>query len=167
MIFGRPGAREGNPLPKHSQKWAFVPVGVGRLIRKHLKDNSSFSERVAAELVDQWIVPDALASDMLIPELEAVLKSEKGLFVLEGYPVTPQQYDAFVKFVQSHNLKLTVIWLDIPESVAFLRLLSRQTCLDCHRSFPPAETNCHACQIPLTVRFDDCREAIFKRDEFV
>ncbi len=162
LIFGRPGAGKG-ALADVFAETGFVHVGIGKLIRKHLRENTSISKRFDSELSDKLIVPDALASDMVLPELQQIVEEQSSLFVLEGYPATQGQYAAFKGFIDSNDVKLVVIILDVTEKEAEQRLLSRKTCPHCHRTYSSSEEKCLQCGISLYIREDDQLHLIQER----
>jgi len=164
LIFGRPGAGKGG-LAEVFAELGFHHVGVGRLIRQHINDETELSERFESELGDKLIVPDSLAADMVFPELRSIFSKDRACFALEGYPVTSQQYEDFIEFIHKHDLKLVVVWLDIPESVGTQRLLDRKTCSICHRTYSSGAEKCTMCQATLTARYDDNEDTIRKRQE--
>lgn len=162
LIFGRPGAGKGTLADVFADE-GFVHVGVGKLIREHLLKKTTLSKRFDAELSDQLIVPDTLASDMVLPELKQLIDKKINLFSLEGYPATHGQYDSFKDFIDSDAVKLVVIILEISEAEAEQRLLSRKTCPHCHRAYSLPEEKCLQCDISLYIRPDDKLHLIRER----
>lgn len=162
LIFGRPGAGKGT-LADLFAAAGFVHVGVGRLIREHLRNDTSLSRRFESELADKLILPDPLASNMVLHELQLLTDNKSNLFVLEGYPATQGQYVAFKEFIDSNAAKLVVIILDVSEAEAEKRLLSRKTCPYCHRAYSLSDEKCLQCGISLYIRKDDQLNLIRER----
>ena len=116
------------------------------------------------------LVPD----DVIIGMMENRIKEDdcKNGFILDGFPRTVAQAEAFDEMLKKNNLQLDrVLLIDVPEEEIIDRLTGRRVCPNCGAVYhiknnPPKKDNiCDQCGSKLIQRDDDTEEVVRNRLE--
>jgi adenylate kinase len=169
VLVGPPGSGKGTQAEKLCERLGLRYVGTGNMFRAAIKANTPVGQ-VAKPLIDRGLlVPDDVVND-LVAELFRTERPER--FVMDGYPRTHTQAEAFDALLAQQSLKLTaVVNLTIADDEVVRRIGSRRCCSNkacgvCYNiAFrPPKKDNvCDRCGSPLLVRDDDKEETIRRR----
>lgn len=112
------------------------------------------------------MVPDEVVLEIIADRL-----GEEGAvgtgFVLDGFPRTTAQAEAFSEMLLPERLDL-VIDLDVSTATVLARLASRRVCADCGETYslqspPKVNWTCDVCGGPVVQRHDDTEAAIQRR----
>jgi adenylate kinase len=156
IIFGAPGAGKGTQADLIEEKFNFIKISTGDLIRAEVNAGTDIGLKVKEVLAKGELVPD----DTIIQLLKRRLSQPDitSGYVLDGFPRTLDQARE-LSHLQAKDEK--AIFLEVEADVVVARLLSRLTCKDCGAIFntsnkPPKVANtCDECGGRLETRPDD------------
>ncbi|HWP85376.1 MAG TPA: adenylate kinase [Terriglobia bacterium] len=168
ILLGAPGAGKGTQAQVISQALHIPHISTGAIFRQHVQQNTPLG-RLAKGMVEQGIlVTDEIVNNMVRERLRE--KDCSHGFLLDGYPRTVAQAEAFRDIIREMGLaKPVVISLQVSYDVIVERLSGRRTCPVCQRTYnirtsPPRQDEvCDADGTPLEQRADDRPEAIRER----
>ncbi|MBN1688887.1 MAG: adenylate kinase [Candidatus Omnitrophica bacterium] len=168
VFLGPPGVGKGTHAKILSESMKVPHLATGDILRQHIREKTKLGMQAKDIIEKGGLVPDELVNAMMF---ETIRTSgvEKG-FILDGYPRTLGQAEAFDKFLLKEKTKLDgVINFIASEDVIVDRLSGRRVCVDCGgnyhiRNIPPKKEGiCDLCGKPLTQRKDDQPETIKHR----
>jgi adenylate kinase len=123
-MIGAPGAGKGTQGVRVAAHYDIAHISSGDLLREHITTGSSIG-RAARRYVEAGdLVPDAVVLDMLRKPI--VTASERGGYVLDGFPRTVEQ--AVIAYDVAKDLGVevqTAVHLDVPAEELVRRLLAR------------------------------------------
>ena len=170
ILLGPPASGKGTQSALMAEKYGYLGISTGDLLRKEKASGSDLGKRIA-ELIDQGsLVSDELVFEILKKELETA-KCEG--FVLDGFPRTLKQAEMLAEYLSTSdklNLKKVFI-IDLDKETVLDRIGTRITCKNCGAIYnstsrkPKVDGICDTCQSnELIVRNDDVNiDAINKR----
>lgn len=168
ILMGPPGSGKGThalPLSEHLQ----IPhISTGDLFRDNIQKETPLGKKAKSYINQGNLVPDEVVLGMLFSRV-AQPDCKKG-YILDGFPRTIAQAKALDEKIRT-TCQLTVINLNIPDSLLIERISGRISCKACARCFhtkynPPKKTlQCDTCQGSLYQRDDDKAEILTKRLE--
>lgn len=160
VILGPPGSGKGTLSRRLQEEKQFQPVSTGEEIRKQMADTVSQVGRDSAPYMDRGdYIPDSLALTLFYTILDPMDADSR--IVLDGFPRTVPQADAFADWVADKGHRLTgCVFLDLAVEAAVKRMEARLVCPDCRRTYPivaghPAGSRCSFCGGELMQREDD------------
>jgi adenylate kinase len=124
LLIGAPGAGKGTQAVRIAEHFGLTHISSGDLLRKHIGDGTSIG-RLAADYVRRGdLVPDAVVMDMLYKPVQAA--TERGGYVLDGFPRTVEQAEAAYRVAGERGMAVQVaVHLDVPVDTLVQRLLDR------------------------------------------
>lgn len=134
ILFGAPGVGKGTQAKLLSAKYKIPHISTGDILRKAVKDGTELGNK-AREIMNRGdLVPD----DIMIGIIKERLNEPDCTngFVLDGYPRTEAQANAFdllLKELNINDLKVINITADDEELVR--RLGNRRACKTCSEIF--------------------------------
>jgi adenylate kinase len=140
------------------------------MLRQAVQNGAALGKQ-AKQFMDRGeLVPDSVILDLVGERLSAA-DSRKG-FLLDGFPRTLAQAQAFETMLADRNLRLDgAVSLRVPAGILVARLSGRRTCRQCgamyHLRFNPPKRDavCDRCGGELYQRDDDREETIEARME--
>lgn len=169
VLLGAPGVGKGTQAELISQRLRACHLSTGDVFRA--AKNLPASERTPAiNEALELMAKGALVSDdtviNIVRERTSSLTCSAG-FLMDGFPRTVKQAEAFSGILSQNNLKLdAVLSYDMPLEQIVARLSGRRTCGKCKAVFhvtgkPPKVADvCDACGGKLEIREDDRPETI-------
>lgn len=167
ILLGAPGAGKGTCSDKLVDKLKIPYLSTGDEFRRLKKKGSPLGVKAYEQYKNGVLVSDEIVNGMVKEILED--KRFREGYLLDGYPRTIPQAEAFEKFGDVDY----VVNLDLPLDVAKERILSRLVCEDgeCGKSYsssfislkPKKSGVCDDCYGPLKTREDDMPEKVEKR----
>jgi adenylate kinase len=124
ILFGPPGAGKGTQAIKIAEKYGWVHVSTGDILRSEVSQGTTLGLKVKAVMEAGTLVSD----ELLIEIMESVfLKNKKaGGFVLDGFPRTLNQAKELDRMLEKLGTKVSlVLSLDVDEEELVKRLLNR------------------------------------------
>jgi adenylate kinase len=162
-LFGPPGAGKGTYASRLKEKLGAPHISTGDMVREEIKAQTELGKAIKQYSDKGELVPDAIIIQLLAKRLKQP-DCKKG-FILDGFPRTIPQAEAFGKF---SKLDL-VINLVVPDEIIITRLSNRLSCRKCGAIYnrltlkPKREGICDICGSELIQREDDKPEVIRER----
>ena len=161
VLIAAPGAGKGVVSNYLIEKYGFIHMSAGDLIREKIKNDENLSRMVKeGKLIDDSIV------NGLIDEFVSKNKDKKLIF--DGYPRTMSQVPSFENILQNNNINVSkMIHINIDKEVAIQRITGRVMCEECNHIFNKyidnLEDTCPDCGGKLYSRSDDNLETYNNR----
>jgi adenylate kinase len=170
VLLGAPGAGKGTQAKLLQDHFRIPQISTGEMLRQAVQNGAALGKQ-AKEFMDRGeLVPDSVILGLVNERLSAN-DSRQG-FLLDGFPRTVAQAEAFETMLADRNLMLDgAVSLRAPTATLVARLSGRRTCRQCgtmyHARFnPPKRVGvCDRCGGELYQRDDDREETIEARME--
>lgn len=154
LLISAPGAGKGVVSKYLKEKYNYMHISMGNLLRELAKDDESINQILKeGGFVDNTIVYNLL---------EEILKNNKNTsFVFEGFPRTLEQNENFEKILSKYDIILDgVIYVDIKKEIAEKRITGRLMCSSCNEIYNKyfdniSDNKCKSCGNNLIKRNDD------------
>jgi len=124
ILFGPPGAGKGTQAIKIAEKYGWVHVSTGDILRLEVSQGTPLGLKVKAVMETGILVSD----ELLIEIMESVFRKNNtaGGFVLDGFPRTLNQAKELDRMLVKLGTKVSlVLSLDVDEEELVKRLLKR------------------------------------------
>jgi adenylate kinase len=164
ILFGAPGSGKGTMADFIQRDFHLLKISTGDILRGAIQQDTNDGRRAKSFMESGGLVPDELVIELVRQRLSG--SGLDGGYVLDGYPRTLAQAEALSAIaIESEKAFL----IDVSESEAVERLLSRMTCSACGaiynlRTRPPRENGiCDLCGGRVEKRTDDNEEAVRQR----
>ena len=160
ILLGPPGAGKGTQARRLSERYGLPIIATGDIFRDQIARETPLGLQ-AKEFYDRGeYVPDDLTTKMVLERLD---KSDvREGFILDGYPRTVPQAQSLERALAEKGHPISaVLNFKISDAVAVKRLMARQVCPNCGRSYntefkPPRVAGiCDVCGHQLVGRADD------------
>ncbi len=170
ILLGAPGVGKGTQGALISKEYGIPQISTGDILRSEVRNETELGKKAKVYMDKGELVPDNIIIDMM----EKRIKEEdcKNGFILDGFPRTVAQAEAFDKMLEKNGLKLDkVLLIDVPEDEIIARLTGRRVCPNCGavyhiRNNPPKKEGiCDKCGTALIQRDDDTEEVVKNRLE--
>jgi len=167
ILFGSPGAGKGTQSVLLVEKKGYVQISTGDLFRAAIKGRTELGLKAQAYMDKGDLVPD----EIVIGMVEEAMKSLHGKsFIMDGFPRTVPQAEAFDRMLERNSLKIgKVISLEVPRETLLERLAGRRVCKNCGSVYhaktkPPVKGSvCDNCGGEVVLRPDDREEVVLNR----
>lgn len=124
IIFGPPGAGKGTQASLISDEYDIPHLSTGEIFRSAIKNETPLGKEVKSILDSGELVPDEKVVGLVEEELKDN-KYDKG-YILDGFPRTVPQAEAFDTLLENKGQKLNVfLQLQVPREELISRILSR------------------------------------------
>jgi len=124
ILFGPPGAGKGTQAAKIAEKFGWIHISTGDILRSEVGQGTPLGLKVKSVMDAGRLVSD----DLLIEIMESVFKKHntaKG-FVLDGFPRTLNQASELDNMLNRLGHKVTlVLALEVDEDELIKRLINR------------------------------------------
>lgn len=160
LIMGRPGAGKGTQAVNIKEYYHIPHISTGDMFRAALKEGTKLGLLAKTYMDRGELVPDEVTIGIVE---ERLLKDDcKEGFLLDGFPRTIAQAEAFDKFLNNNGIILdAVLDVNVPVNILVRRMVGRRVCKTCgatyHVEFNPSKVEgiCDVCGKPLIQRADD------------
>ncbi|HEX5273945.1 MAG TPA: adenylate kinase [Candidatus Rubrimentiphilum sp.] len=166
IFLGPPGAGKGTQSKLLTKRFGARHISTGDILREHRVAGSQLGMLAEDYMHRGELVPDDLILRMIEGELE---KSPRG-FIMDGFPRTVAQAEAFDALMDGRGLPLdAVVLFDVDRDTLVTRLTARWTNPKTGRSYnaitnpPPGPGMRDADGTELIQREDDKAETVTKR----
>ena len=167
ILLGPPGAGKGTQARTLCEKYGFVQLSTGYMLREAKKDESDLGRKVAVIMAKGELVTD----EIVIGLIEKKLTNEDNNigFIFDGFPRTLAQADALGNLLDSIGQTLDhVIELYVDDEKLVQRIIGRFTCSSCGELYhkitktPKHEGICDICgsKDKFNFRQDDNEESL-------
>ena len=168
ILLGPAGAGKGTQARLLSERLGIPHVSTGEVLRHEIEAGTDLGLR-AKELIDSGMLVSDEVVNAIIHQWLGLPEAARG-YILDGYPRTVPQAEAFYDFNKERGFRLTAaIDLEVDEAEIIRRLSGRRVCSGCGATFhltsipPLVPGKCDFCGSPLLHREDDTPEAIRRR----
>ena len=154
LLISAPGAGKGVISKYLVDKYNYLHVSMGNLLREKAKTDKS---------IDEIIKQGAFVDDNIVNNLleEFIEKNKDAKFVFEGFPRNIKQQETFEEMLNKYDIALDkAIYINIEKEIAVKRITGRLMCSNCNdvynKYFDDIEGNkCKSCGGELVKRNDD------------
>ncbi len=165
IFIALPAAGKGTQSKMLVDKYDFIHISTGDLLRNAINANTELSLKIAETINKGNLVPDEIINNLLVNKLKEI-KNKR--FILDGYPRNLSQAHYLEKILADNYW---VINLKIDYQQAIDRIINRRICPKCNRVYnlsinalkPKKDNICDICQHELVARKDDNLEVVKKR----
>ncbi len=164
VLMGPPGCGKGTISSFLSEKYDYIHISTGDLIRKEIKDGGDFARKINEYVLEGKLVPDEITNEILKKNILANIAAKKNI-ILDGYPRNIDQ----AKYLENIIKVDYVLNVTVDFDVIKKRILGRRSCPTCGKIYnvyyqPPKQDNlCDDDKAILVQRTDDNEETINKR----
>jgi len=124
ILFGPPGSGKGTQSEKLIEKYGWIHLSTGDLLRKEIANQTQLGLEAKSLMDKGQLVPDEVVVGMIGSALDANPKA-KG-FLFDGFPRTEAQAEALDTLLASKNSEITlVLALEVGQEELVKRLLNR------------------------------------------
>lgn len=124
ILFGPPGAGKGTQSQKLTQKYGWVHLSTGEILRKEIEKKTPLGIEAQRLIDDGNYVTDDMAFEIIRSEIDRN-KGAKG-FIFDGFPRTTYQAEKFPEIAQLNGEhKQVLISIEVNEDILIERLLNR------------------------------------------
>lgn len=124
ILFGPPGSGKGTQSEKLIEKFGWIHLSTGDLLRKEIANATPLGLEAKSFMDKGQLVPDEVVIGMIGSALDAN-PAAKG-FLFDGFPRTVAQAEALDALLSSKNSEITlVLALEVGQEELVARLLNR------------------------------------------
>jgi adenylate kinase len=124
ILFGPPGAGKGTQSKKLAEKYDWVHISTGEVLRKEIKKKTPLGIEAQRLIDDGNYVTDEMAFEIIKSEIDRNKNAEG--FVFDGFPRTTYQAEKFPEIVQFDNdNKYLLISIEVNDEILIDRLINR------------------------------------------
>lgn len=170
ILLGPSGAGKGTQAKAIVNEFNIMHISTGDIFRRNIEEETEVGKEVKKYLDDGRLVPDSLTIEIVKNRISQ--NDCNNGFLLDGFPRTIEQANAFDKLLDNMGQKLDcVVNIDIDLDLLIERTSGRRVCKNCGSSFhivynkPKSENICDECGGELFQRKDDVKENVVKRLE--
>ena len=170
ILIAAPGAGKGTLSKDLLEKYEYVHISTGDLLREQVKLGGKLGKEIAKIQEAGGLVSNEIVYEALEKKLSD--KACDNGYILDGFPRNLEQAKEYDNILKKTERDLgVVIVLDIPKEELIERITGRFTCSECgeiHNIYndelkPKKEGICNKCGGKLTQRKDDNRESFEAR----
>ena len=131
VLFGPPGAGKGTQAHFIVQKYNYLQLSTGDLLRNEIKKKS-----ILGSEIEEIISRGDLATDEIVNNLlkQTITKPEnKNRIIFDGYPRNIPQAKNLEIILKDDNQKIgLIIFLNVSKEIIIKRIIGRITCEKCN-----------------------------------
>lgn len=165
IFLGAPGAGKGTQAKLIAETYQAAHISTGDILREAVRNGTELGKTAKEYMNAGKLVPDDVIIGMMREKMASSDFPKN--WILDGFPRTLAQAEAFAGLLQDLKLGLTaVLNIDVPLDLLMDRLTLRRTCRKTGKIFnlkfnPPDDSE----QYDLYQRDDDKPEAVSQRLE--
>lgn len=176
IFIGPPGSGKGSLSALCVNQLGWVQLSTGNLCRQHIAEQTSIGKAIDFAIKSGKLVADDLITDMVLDWFEKQSIWQIKPIILDGYPRTVTQAQAFHKALQDtlHGFNVQVVLFDVDDKTVAERIQGRYVCQNknCQAVYslipgaleqPKVAMICDHCSSSLIRRKDDEGSAIYER----
>lgn len=170
VLLGPPGAGKGTQAKSICNRFSIPHISTGDIFRKHISEMTPLGIIAKENIEKGQLVPDELTIELVLQRLKQ--EDCKRGYLLDGFPRTVTQAEAFERFLSDSGEKLdTALLIDVPMDFIVERMSGRRVCPSCGASYhmkfnpPSIEGKCDICGSDVLQRKDDEEATVKERLE--
>lgn len=126
ILVGPPGSGKGTQAERIIQKYGFMPIALGALLRQQMVANGAHKVQIEGYINSGQLVPDHLSFQLITELIQAQPAAASLLF--DGFPRTIAQATFLDNYLKQYHAKIDgVIFLDVSNQILLKRLKNRAT----------------------------------------
>ena len=170
ILIAAPAAGKGTLSELLVEKYGYIHISTGDLLREASKEKSELGEKISTMLKNGELVSDEIVFELLENKLKVVDKP----YILDGFPITINQAYKYDELITKLNKSLgIVVVLNCDYDILKNRIVGRWLCKECGSIYntltgvntPKEENICDKCGGELYKRSDDNEESFKTRYE--
>jgi adenylate kinase len=168
ILLGPPGSGKGTQARLLSERLGLEHIGTGDILREAIRLQTPTGKKAEPFVRKGHLVPDTMVNDLIAERFHREDRPDK--FVLDGYPRTLAQGNAFDQVLRQAFLNLeAVLFIRVDDEQIVRRLSGRWSCPNCKSTYhmvnnPPKVVGvCDVCGNKLIQRQDDREETVRER----
>ena len=175
IFIAPPAAGKGTMSELLIEKYGYIHISTGDILRGIAKENTKFGKKLAKLLEEGKLISDDIVYEAVKERLS--MKDLDNGYILDGFPRNLNQAIEYDKILKEVNRDLcVVIYLDTPREILEKRITGRRLCEDCGKAHnvltgvntPKVSGKCDKCGGNLYQRSDDNSESFAVRyNEFI
>lgn len=123
FVLGAPGAGKGTQCSKIVEKFGFIHLSAGDLLREERNTpGSQYGELIENHIRNGTIVPVKITCSLLE---EAMKQSDKNRFLIDGFPRNKDNLDGWNEEMADKAKVLFILFIDCSEEACIERCLKR------------------------------------------
>jgi adenylate kinase len=164
VFLGPPGAGKGTQAKILEDRFGYRQISTGDILRRHRAEKTTLGAEAQSFMDSGKLVPD----DLIIRMMELELAGAENVIV-DGFPRTIPQAEAFDALLVRHHLTAIAVIFDVDYAVLTERIVGRwsnpRTGRVYHTKFAPPKVAgiCDEDGGPLVQRPDDAADVVTKR----
>jgi adenylate kinase len=165
ILFGSPGSGKGTQAKLLEEKFGWVHISTGDMLRSHIAAHDSIGVRIEDTMKAGRLVSDELANELV--EQRLACDDCRSGAILDGYPRTVAQAGVLLKLAEHEHWRPAVVHLVVDHGRIIRRLSGRRQCPVCGtlysiKTHPPKIPGiCDLDGAVLVTREDD-KEAVIR-----
>lgn len=170
VLLGPPGSGKGTQAKLLAEKVEIPHICLGDILREEVRMGTEIGKEIKEIMNTGKLVPDGVAVGLTRKRI--VAEDCKNGFILDGFPRSLAQAEAFDKMLKEINLPLDkVVYFKLDKDQIVERLVGRRSCKKCGAVYqvklkpPKIEAKCDLCGGELYHRSDDSEATIRTRFE--
>ena len=131
FIMGAPGSGKGTFSTKIKEEFNLNHISTGDIFRANIAGGTELGLQAKAYSEKGLLVPDEITNKMVKDYLNT-LEDKKNGYLLDGYPRTLAQAEAFEEMTNGTDLAVEkIVYMDVPFDELTRRITGRRTCKNC------------------------------------
>jgi len=171
MFIGPPGAGKGTQAKILEKQYNAFQVSTGDILRKAIEDGTELGKTAQSFMSEGKLVSDDLIIALIKEKFNSPSFPQN--WIMDGFPRTVAQAEAFDKLLRELNLTLdSVIEVDVERDILVERITGRRVCRNCQAPYhikfnpPKQEGICDYCgSNDIYQRNDDKEDVVINRLE--
>ncbi|KAI6240538.1 Like-Sm ribonucleoprotein and Adenylate kinase domain containing protein [Aphelenchoides fujianensis] len=123
FVLGPPGSGKGTQCDKIRQKFGFVHLSAGELLRREMETSGELAASIRSHMTAGTIVPVAITCKLLEEAMNAA--GDAPGFLIDGFPRNRDNLDGWQKEMSGKVREHFVLFLKAPFDICLARCLAR------------------------------------------
>ena len=123
FIIGPPGVGKNTQCDKLVEKYNFIHLGAGDLLREEIKRGTEDGKLIKSIMSEGKYVPAEITCGLIKKAMDTYSKDK--IFLIDGYPRNQDNIDGWLKIFGNNYILVTSIILGCDEEELMKRLLKR------------------------------------------
>tara|TARA_B100000029_G_scaffold206794_1_gene204555 strand:+ start:2520 stop:3161 length:642 start_codon:yes stop_codon:yes gene_type:complete len=134
ILFGPPGAGKGTQSKFLVNKFNFIQISTGDLLRNEINKKSKYGQQISSIINKGELVSNELIYSIIDSYLNNIKENKNIIF--DGYPRNLKQAEKFNELMIKHNFKLDkIFFLNVKRKEIQNRISGRVICTNCKEIF--------------------------------
>jgi len=123
FVLGGPGAGKGTQCQRIVEKYGYVHLSAGDLLRQEQNAGGEIARQIAEHIVAGTIVPVAITCELLAKAMEK--SAPKKHFLVDGFPRNQDNFEGWMKAMSDKVVLQGVLVFDCSDDLCVERCISR------------------------------------------